>query len=111
MLFLCLNNIRIVELSHNMTNCKIFCGSSQRFAEACGKKTAPRKICAGLLMQSVIRQRRNIAHAGENMLRTIGKALDFLRVGDAAKQSKAHTPFGSVGLKFITKQQAAVINL
>ncbi len=83
--FLCFNNIRIVELSHNITVCKIFCGSSQRFAEACGKKTAPRKICAGLLMQSVIRQRGNIAHAGENMLRTIGETLDFLRVGDAEK--------------------------
>ena len=62
-------------------------------------------------MQSVIRQRGNIAHAGENMLRAIGKTLNFLRVGDAAKQSKAHTPLGGVGLKFITKQQVAVINL
>ena len=62
-------------------------------------------------MQSVVRQRRNIAHAGEYMLRAIGKALDFLRGGDAAKQSKTHTPFGGVGLKFITNQQAAVINL
>ena len=47
-------------------------------------------------MQSVIRQSGNIAHAGENMLRAIGKTLNFLRVGDAAKQSKAHTPFGGV---------------
>ena len=45
-------------------------------------------------MQSIIRQRGNIAHAGENMLRAVGETLDFLRVGDAAKQSKAHTPLG-----------------
>ena len=64
-----------------------------------------------LVNASVIRQRGNIAHAGENMLRAIGETLDFLRVGDAAKQSKSHTPFGGVGLKFITNQQAAVINL
>ena len=63
-------------------------------------------------MQSVIRQRGNIAHAGENMLRAIGKTLNFLRVGDAAKQSKFHTPFlGGVGLKFITNQCTEVINL
>ena len=36
-------------------------------------------------MQSIVRQRRNIAHAGENMLRAIGETLDFIRVGDAAK--------------------------
>ena len=36
-------------------------------------------------MQSVVRQSGNISHAGENMLRTIGEALDFLRVGDAEK--------------------------
>ena len=61
-------------------------------------------------MQSVVRQSGNIAHAGEYMFRAIGKALNFLRVGDAAKQSKAHTHFGGVGLKFITKQQAMVVD-
>ena len=45
-------------------------------------------------MQSIVRQSGNIAHAGENMLRAVGETLDFLRVGDAAKQSKAHTPLG-----------------
>ena len=54
-------------------------------------------------MQSVVRQRGNIAHAGENMFRAIGKALNFLRVGDAAKQSKAHTPFGGCGLEIHNK--------
>ena len=44
------------------------------------------------------------------MLRAIGETLDFLRVGDAAKQSKSHTPFGGVGLKFITKQQVMAVD-
>ena len=44
------------------------------------------------------------------MLRAIGETLDFLRVGDAAKQSKAHTPLGGVGLKFITKQQVMAVD-
>ena len=73
-------------------------------------KSSP-TIKLGCTLLLFVRQRGNIAHAGENMLRAIGKALNFLRVGDAAKQSKAHTPFLGVGLKFITKQQVAVINL
>lgn len=46
------------------------------------------------------------------MLRAVGETLDFLRVGDAGKQkqNKTHTPEGGVGLKFITKRQAVVID-